>query len=105
MKKSLQDSLRKTTATNPQGHTRFLFEFEHFTDRLHIFKLRENRFLEMENTENEEDPTTHSKLIAILSGASLSFSQSHHEAVRTSQQAADVRGSSIQNGAKAILLR
>jgi len=55
--------------------------------------------------DEKEDPTTFNKLIKKLQDAGITFQQSTHEAVRTSQQAADIRGSKLENGAKAILIR
>eukprot|EP01116_Phalansterium_solitarium_P010044 TRINITY_DN24435_c0_g1_i1.p2 TRINITY_DN24435_c0_g1~~TRINITY_DN24435_c0_g1_i1.p2 ORF type:complete len:191 (-),score=21.88 TRINITY_DN24435_c0_g1_i1:220-792(-) len=48
---------------------------------------------------------TFNKVVSLLQGSGVTFQQSEHAAVRTSQEAADVRGSSIHIGAKALLIR
>eukprot|EP00325_Prymnesiales_sp_UTEX-LB-985_P015238 CAMPEP_0174760138 /NCGR_PEP_ID=MMETSP1094-20130205/108620_1 /TAXON_ID=156173 /ORGANISM="Chrysochromulina brevifilum, Strain UTEX LB 985" /LENGTH=199 /DNA_ID=CAMNT_0015966079 /DNA_START=166 /DNA_END=765 /DNA_ORIENTATION=+ len=56
----------------------------------------------------DEDPATNAKLLAML-GSQLGepngrWGTSTHEAVRTSEEAAQVRGASLASGAKAMLL-
>jgi Ala-tRNA(Pro) deacylase len=52
-----------------------------------------------------EDPTTSNRLLDILSDSGVEFSTMDHEAVRTSEEAAALRGVELASGAKAMLLR
>lgn len=54
--------------------------------------------------EEVENPETHQKLIAKLESAGIVINKSHHEAVKTSEEAAQIRGSSLASGAKAIVM-
>lgn len=54
--------------------------------------------------EDVESPETHQKLIAKLESAGISITKSHHEAVKTSEEAAKIRGFSLASGAKAIVM-
>lgn len=58
----------------------------------------------MEKIEIEND-TTFKNLIAMLEANKIEFKQEEHEPVLTSQEAADVRGVSMDSGAKAIFLK
>lgn len=51
-----------------------------------------------------ENPETHQKLITKLESAGVAINKSHHEAVKTSEEAAQIRGSSLASGAKAIVM-
>lgn len=52
-----------------------------------------------------EDPATFERLHAHLTASSVAFSLTEHEAVRTSEEAAAVRGVTLASGAKAMLLK
>lgn len=54
--------------------------------------------------EAEENPETHKKLIAKLQSADIKITQSHHVAVKTSEEAAQIRGVALESGAKAIVM-
>ena len=49
-----------------------------------------------------EDEGTFNRVVALLSGRPVTVTE--HEAVRTSEEAAKVRGSTLESGAKAMLL-
>lgn len=51
-----------------------------------------------------ENPETYHKVIAKLEGAGIQITKSHHQPVKTSEEAAQVRGISLESGAKAIVL-
>lgn len=53
----------------------------------------------------KEDPSTHRRLISILEKSGIEYKATEHEAVLTSEQAAQVRGGKLEEGAKAMLLR
>ena len=55
--------------------------------------------------EPAEDPSTHEKIKAFLTEKGVEFKISEHEAVRTCEEAAAVRGVSVDSGAKAMLLK
>ncbi len=52
----------------------------------------------------EENRTTHEKLYSLLTSRNIAFTHMTHVAVRTSEQAAAVRGCLLSSGAKAMLL-
>ena len=54
--------------------------------------------------DKEEDPATFEAIKAKLSNSKIFYGLTFHEAVRTSQEAADVRGATLESGAKAMLL-
>ena len=51
-----------------------------------------------------EDGTTHARVIELLERNSVRFDLTFHEPVRTSEQAAALRGVTLASGAKAMLL-
>ena len=53
---------------------------------------------------DEEDPATHCNLVEKLTNCGVEYSQTTHRAVRTSEEAAAVRGVDPASGAKAMLL-
>lgn len=53
---------------------------------------------------HDEDGATHQKVVALLEGSGVSFGSSQHAAVRTSEEAAEIRGATLASGAKAMLL-
>jgi Ala-tRNA(Pro) deacylase len=53
---------------------------------------------------SSESEATHQRLISFLDGAGAEYTRSVHAAVRTSEEAAAIRGSSMASGAKAMLL-
>jgi len=53
---------------------------------------------------DDEEAGTHSKLLAQLSAAGSKYTLTTHGPVRTSEEAAAVRGCSLDSGAKAMLL-
>lgn len=55
-------------------------------------------------SEDAETRDTHEKLINKLESSGVPITKSHHEAVKTSEEAAQIRGSSLACGAKAILM-
>lgn len=55
-------------------------------------------------TDEVELRDTHENLISKLDSAGIPITKSHHEAVRTSEAAAQIRGSSLASGAKAIVM-
>jgi len=52
-----------------------------------------------------ENPETHEKLITLLQSYKIEFTQKHHPPTLTSQQSAEFRGSRLEQGAKAMLIR
>lgn len=51
------------------------------------------------------DPAaTHKALLALLDSRSVQYTLTHHEEVRTSEEAAAIRGATLASGAKAMLL-
>ncbi|KAL1504158.1 hypothetical protein AB1Y20_010567 [Prymnesium parvum] len=54
--------------------------------------------------DGEEDPTTHKSLLRLLDDKGVAYETSTHAAVRTSEQAAEIRGATLASGAKAMLL-
>ena len=60
------------------------------------------------SSDDSEDPATNAKLLAVLASSlgepTGRWSTSSHEAVRTSEEAAQVRGATLASGAKAMLL-
>ncbi len=54
-------------------------------------------------TPPEEDRATHEKLIKKLTDAGIEFTVTEHEPVKTSEEAAEIRGVSLDSGAKAML--
>lgn len=58
---------------------------------------------EKEEKEEEEVPIVHEKLLVLL--ASHPFRLVEHKAATTSKDAADIRGSRLEQGAKALVLR
>jgi Ala-tRNA(Pro) deacylase len=54
--------------------------------------------------EETETPETHQKVIAKLEGAGLTIVKTHHAPVKTSEEAAQVRGFPLECGAKAIVM-
>ena len=60
-----------------------------------------------ENTwqEPEENPSTMEKVKAFLDERKVKYEVSSHKAVLTSEEAAEVRGVSLDTGAKAMLLK
>jgi len=55
--------------------------------------------------EPAENPATFEKVKAMLEEAKVKFDLSEHKAVLTSEEAAEVRGVSLESGAKAMLLK
>ena len=55
--------------------------------------------------EPQENPETFENIKAMLDKANIKYDLSEHKAVLTSQEAADVRGVSLESGAKAMLFR
>eukprot|EP00966_Prymnesium_polylepis_P001334 30437-Prymnesium_polylepis.2 len=51
-----------------------------------------------------EDPATNGKVLALLASRGISYGASTHAPVRTSEEAADIRGATLASGAKAMLL-
>lgn len=54
---------------------------------------------------SDELPPVTTKLLAVLRGADLAFDTLQHEPVFTSQEAANVRGSDLHSGAKALVVK
>ena len=55
--------------------------------------------------EPAEDPATHEKIKTLLTEKGVEFKVTEHEPVRTCEEAATVRGVSLESGAKAMLLK
>ncbi len=55
--------------------------------------------------ESSEDPTTYNRVIAKFNELALPYKLTVHQPVLTSQEAADVRGVSLDSGAKAMLIK
>jgi len=53
---------------------------------------------------DKEDPATYKKIIAMLETKKIEFKITIHAPVKTSQEAADVRGVKLGSGAKAMLI-
>merc|ERR1740117_602313 len=51
-----------------------------------------------------EDPATHLKILELLKSHSIEFKVTEHAPVKTSQEAADIRGVALASGAKAMLI-
>eukprot|EP00192_Tetraselmis_astigmatica_P015624 CAMPEP_0117680820 /NCGR_PEP_ID=MMETSP0804-20121206/18587_1 /TAXON_ID=1074897 /ORGANISM="Tetraselmis astigmatica, Strain CCMP880" /LENGTH=173 /DNA_ID=CAMNT_0005490405 /DNA_START=272 /DNA_END=793 /DNA_ORIENTATION=+ len=58
-----------------------------------------------EEGELPEDPATQERLMELLDSHGLQYSLTEHQAVRTSEEAAAVRGVSLDSGAKAMLVK
>ena len=54
--------------------------------------------------EDSEDPTTYEKLKDMLDENSIEYKLTTHEPTKTSQESADVRGATLESGAKAMLI-
>ena len=52
----------------------------------------------------EENAATHGKVVALLDSRGVAYGSSTHAAVRTSEEAAEIRGATLASGAKAMLL-
>lgn len=53
---------------------------------------------------SKESPVTHHALIGLLDQYGVDYGSSTHAAVRTSEEAAQIRGATLESGAKAMLL-
>lgn len=53
----------------------------------------------------DQDCSAYARVVAALEAAGTPFRTTHHEPVYTSQEAAEVRGTSLHSGAKALIVK
>ncbi len=58
-----------------------------------------------DSTDPIEDPTTNTALEKLLQDNNIQFTKLLHKACKTSEESAQVRGSTLASGAKAMLLK
>ena len=53
----------------------------------------------------QENPATYEKIVELLKAKNIEFKVTEHAPVKTSQEAADIRGVALESGAKAMLIK